>query len=88
VDNLGSKTVVVCLMGFYGYDDKGTQLTYADFKWAGELKAGQSDETITVPKKVDGVTLWETTYHGIKFEGDEKNTMDWTRSPGARPKGG
>jgi hypothetical protein len=86
-ENLGGKTVVVCFMDFYGYDDKGNQVAHEELSWNGELKGGKKDESVTT-KKTAGVKTWEATYHGIKFEGDASSTMEYKRAPAKRPKGG
>lgn len=87
MENLGAKTVTVCFIDFYGYDEGGKQVVHKALSWNGSLKGGQTDDKLYT-SKVDGVKTWEATYHGIKFEGDAESTMDDKRAPAQRPKGG
>ncbi len=87
MENLGGKTVTVCFMDFYGYDEKGKQIAHEQLSWNGEVKGGAFDDSVYTHKH-DGVKTWEATYHGIKFEGDADLTMDSKRGPEQRPKGG
>ena len=86
MENLGGKTVKVCFIDFYGYDDKGKQVAKQDLSWNGELKGGASDQIYT--KDFKDAKTWEAVYHGIKFDGDDKIQMEPKRSPDKRPKGG
>lgn len=87
MENLGSKTITVCFIDFYGYDEKGNQLVHKTLSWNGSLEGGKTDDRVDT-EKADGVKTWEATYHGIKFEGDDKVTTDDKRAPAKRPKGG
>lgn len=87
MENLGQKTITVCFIDFYGYDEKGSQLVHKTLSWNGSLEGGKKDDRVDT-EKADGVKTWEATYHGIKFEGDDKVTTDDKRAPAKRPKGG
>ena len=85
VDNLGSKTVTQIYIDVYGYDAKGKQIIHKDLGFSRSIKGGASDEFIEDPVK--DVATWEPVYHGIGFEGDAKESMDYKRAPAQRAKG-
>jgi len=87
MENLGGKTVKVCFIDFYGYDDKGKQVAHEQLSWNGELKGGAKDDSLYTHKHAE-VKTWEAVYHGIEFEGDTSPTMDYKKGPDQRPKGG
>ena len=83
--NTGQKTVSVVFIDFYGYDAKGNQVAKKELSYNRELKGGDKDEINT--SDVKEAVSWEATYHGIKFAGDDKITMDDKRAPQKKPKG-
>jgi hypothetical protein len=85
VDNLGAKTVTQLFIDKYGYDAKGKQVVHKDLGFSLPIKGGASEEFTQDPVK--DVDTWEAVYHGIGFEGDAKETMDYKRAPAQRPKG-
>ncbi|MFO0565225.1 MAG: hypothetical protein U0263_06160 [Polyangiaceae bacterium] len=87
LENLGSKTIEVCFIDFYGYDATGKQIAKKELSWNGSLKGGETDGSVDT-KKIDGVKTWEATYHGIRLEGDKDPTMDYARAPTNRAMGG
>jgi hypothetical protein len=85
IDNLGSKTVTQIYIDMYGYDAKGKQVIHKDRGFSRSIKGGASDEFSQDPVK--DLDTWEAVYHGIGFEGDAKETMDYKRAPAQRAKG-
>lgn len=85
VENLGSKTVKQIYIDIYGYDAKGKQVIHKDLGWSLPIKGGAADEFTR--EAVKDVVVWEAVYHGIGFEGDAKETMDYKRAPAQRAKG-
>ncbi|MEP7121393.1 MAG: hypothetical protein ABJE95_10805 [Byssovorax sp.] len=85
VDNVGSKTVTQIYFDAYGYDAKGKQVIHKDLGFSLPIKGGASDDFIESPIK--DVATWEIVYHGIGFEGDAKETLDYKRAPAQRAKG-
>jgi hypothetical protein len=85
VDNVGSKTVTQIYIDKYGYDAKGKQVVHTDLGFSLPIKGGASDDFTQGPVK--DVETWEAVYHGIRFEGDAKDTMDYKRAPAQRVKG-
>lgn len=86
LENLGSKTISVCFVDYYGYDAAGKQVAHKELSWNGTLKGGEVDAKLTTAK-VDGVKTWEATYHGIRFDTDKEPTMDYSRAPATRAMG-
>ncbi|MEO7328421.1 MAG: hypothetical protein ABI193_07585 [Minicystis sp.] len=85
VDNVGAKTVTQIYIDIYGYDAKGKQVIHKDLGFSRSIKGGASDDFTRSPEK--DVETWEAVYHGIGFEGDAKETMDYKRAPAQRAKG-
>jgi len=85
IDNLGSKTVEQIYIDKYGYDAKGKQLVHRDLGFSLPIKGGTSEEFTQDPVK--DVETWEAVYHGIRLEGDAKDSMDYKRAPDKRAKG-
>lgn len=85
VDNVGSKTVTVIFIDIYGYDAKGKQVIHKDLGFNLPIKGGASDTFDRAAEK--DVVTWEAVYHGISFEGDAKETLDYKRAPAQRAKG-
>jgi hypothetical protein len=85
IDNLGSKTVTVIFIDVYGYDAKGKQVIHKDVGFNLPIKGGAS-ETFD-REAVKDVVTWEAVYHGIGFEGDTTQTLDYKRAPAQRAKG-
>lgn len=85
IDNLGGKTITQIYIDMYGYDAKGKQVIHKDRGFSRSIKGGASDEFAQDPVK--DVEVWEAVYHGIGFEGDAKESMDYKRAPAQRAKG-
>jgi hypothetical protein len=85
VTNVGSKTVTQIYIDMYGYDAKGKQVIHKDRGFSLPIKGGASDEFTQDPVK--DVDTWEAVYHGIGFEGDAKESLDYKRAPAQRAKG-
>lgn len=85
VDNVGARTVTQIYIDIYGYDAKGKQVIHKDLGFSLPIKGGASDDFTRAAEK--NVETWEAVYHGIGFEGDAKETMDYKRAPAQRAKG-